>query len=265
MPEIISSVTNPKIKHIVALRDRRSRKQDDLTIIEGEREIWMALEAKVDVRELYWFGESQDPLKAKIMDRLNSAKKPIYETSAPVFKKIAYGDREQGLLCLAKVAELGLNDMPKKEKAVYVVIERVEKPGNLGAILRSCDGAGADAVIVCDPSTDIHNPNAIRSSLGTVFTMKVAVTTSDKAYEFLKKNNVEVIATSPQAKKLYTQIDVNKSLALIVGSEREGLSPFWLRKAQQTLRIPMKGRVDSLNVSVSTAIVLYEINRQRSQ
>jgi TrmH family RNA methyltransferase len=119
-------------------------------------------------------------------------------------------------------------------------------------------------VIVCDPATDIYNPNVIRASLGAVFTLSVTAASNDKAYEFLKKNNVAIVATSPQAKTIYTQIDAKKSIALIVGSEMEGLSPFWLHKAQQTLRIPMKGRIDSLNVSASTAVVLYEINRQRS-
>ena len=148
--------------------------------------------------------------------------------------------------------------------SLFVIVECIEKPGNLGAILRTCDGAGIDGVIICDGKTDIYNPNVIRASLGTIFSIKIVVSSNEEALKFLKTKNIKVCATLPLAKKVYTKEDLVNPLAIVVGSEQNGLTDFWVKHADLKVKIPMRGQADSLNVSASTAILLYEIIRQKS-
>jgi len=259
----ITSSANPKVKRAVDLRELKNRKALGLSLIEGEREILAALEAGVEIQELFIAEKYSNPSVAAIIKKCERGTE-LYELSANVFQKIAYGEKTEGLVAVGRVKAQRLDDLPQNATALLLVIEAVEKPGNLGAILRSCDGAGVDGIIVCDAATDIYNPNTIRASLGAIFTTRVVMATNEEAAQFLKARKVKMIATSPAAQKPYWKLDAKGAIALVLGSETKGLSPFWLKKADEVLSIPMKGKIDSLNVSVSTAVILYDINRQRS-
>ncbi len=262
----ITSLTNPKIKHAVQLRKRKQRDEEGLTIVEGVREITRAHEAGVPFKELYFCPELLEDSKevGALIKALESQKVSIYETVLTVFEKLSYGERLEGVLALCTPERLSFDDLPSKKPGLFIVVESVEKPGNLGAILRTCDGAGVDGVIICDGKTDIYNPNVIRSSLGAIFSVKVVVSSNEETLQFLRSKNIEVCATLPLAKKVYTKTQLTNPLAVVVGSEQNGLTDFWVQNADLTVKIPMKGRADSLNVSASAAILLYEAIRQRS-
>ena len=185
------------------------------------------------------------------------------ECSQDVFAKISYRDRPDGLLGIAKQRHLTLQDLSLRAIPFLLIAERIEKPGNLGTILRSADAAGVDAVIVCDPTTDIHNPNVVRSSIGTLFTLPVIETSSEAALPFLKTHRIALVAATPQASIEFTQADLTVPLAIAVGTEQYGLTQHWMKEADLSLRIPMFGVADSLNVASATTLLLYEVVRQR--
>jgi len=257
----ITSLTNPHIKHVVQLRNQKQRTKDGVTIVEGRSEVIRALEAGIIFEELYI---DRELLTGELMKRLVALKVPVYEPTKAVFSKISYGDRNDGILAICAPKVLSFKDFSSKEPALFVIAEGVEKPGNLGAILRTCDGAGVDGVIVCDGKTDIYNPNVIRASLGTVFSVKVVVSSNEEALAFLRSRHIKVCSTLLRAKTVYTETKLTDALAIVVGSEQGGLTGFWARHADLKVKIPMHGYADSLNVSVSTAILLYEAIRQRS-
>jgi len=257
MKKKITSLTNPRIKQIVRLRTSRERQKTGLTIVEGDREITKALEANIRFKEAYVH------CNGPIVKKLSDQKIPIYETSKSVFSKISYGNRDSGVIALCQVNEFSLASLDIKRKALFVIIEQIEKPGNLGAILRSCDGAGVDGLIICDAKTDIYNPNVIRASIGTIFSNKVVMSSNEAALRFLRSKKIQICATSPKAKVIYTKANLKDSVAIVVGSEQQGLSDFWIKHADIKVQIPMKGKADSLNVSASTGILLYEALRQR--
>jgi len=259
----ITSLSNPRVKHVVGLRNRKPRTESGLTLVEGQREIARALEAGVTFKEFYicceWVDHSETLIK-----QFASLKVPVYETTEAVFSKLSYGDRGEGVLAVCAPQPLSFKDFPSKARSLFVIVESVEKPGNLGAILRTCDGAGVDGVIICDGKTDIYNPNVIRASLGTVFSVKVVVSSNEEAMAFLRSKDIAVCATLPRAKTVYTKAKLTGALAVVVGSEQSGLTDFWVEHADCKVNIPMRGQADSLNVSASTAILLYETIRQRS-
>lgn len=267
----ITSLVNDRIKHVVKVRERKLKSERNLTIVDGFREFKMASLGKIRCEEVFlcrdlltkeeWH-ELTHP-EGKLEQYILANRAVCYEVTKDVFAKISFGERDSGVLALIEPKEQSLEQLEFKDRALMVVVESVEKPGNLGAILRSCDGVGVDAVLVCDQKTDIYNPNVIRSSLGTIFTLPVLSVTNDEAFLFLKKNKIKICATLPEAKTVYSKVDFNQAVALIVGSEDKGLSEFWESKADIQIRIPMKGKADSLNVSVSTAVLLYEVLRQR--
>ena len=187
----------------------------------------------------------------------------VFEVSAAVYEKIAYRGGTEGVMAIVETPELGLERLNLPEKPLVVVLEAVEKPGNLGAVLRSADAAGADAVIVCDPLADVFNPNVIRASTGAVFSVPVAVASSEEAIDFLKKNNIRILTAQLQDSVLYYDSDMKKGTAIVMGTEDKGLSELWREAADEHIRIPMLGVADSLNVSVSAAILLFEAVRQR--
>ena len=264
MHDKITSTGNPRIKEIVKLKEHSARKKSGLILVEGHREITRALESNVHLKEFFM---CKDMIKTfeqrELIKKISLLGTPTIETFKDVYQKISYGERQEGLLAVCKANIFSLNDLPQKENLLFVVVEDVEKPGNLGAILRTADAAGVDGVIVCDLKTDVYNPNVIRSSLGTVFTNKIVVTSKDTAFQFLKSHQVTSVASTPSAPLSYTHANFNRSIAVIMGSEQNGLSDFWLKKASVQVKIPMKGKADSLNVSASTAVLLYEILRQR--
>ncbi|MBN1870189.1 MAG: RNA methyltransferase [Candidatus Omnitrophica bacterium] len=263
----ITSLTNSKVKRVVQLRNRKQRTEDGLTIVEGAREVARAFEAKVVFKELYvchpLLKGAKDALA--LAGNISFKKIPVYETTEAVFSKISYGDRGEGLLAVCEASLFTVKDLAPRGHPLFVIVEGVEKPGNLGAILRTCDGAGVDGVIICDGKTDIYNPNVIRASLGTIFSVKTAVSSNAETLEFLRSNSVKICATLPEAKDVYTKANLTGALALVVGSEQEGLTGFWADHADLKVNIPMRGFADSLNVSVSAAIVLYEAIRQRTK
>lgn len=258
---MITSLQNTRVKLCVALRDRRSRKDSKLFLIEGYREILRAVEAGRKIQTLFicpefFMGENNEELIKKCGGE-------VLECTPEVFAKISYRDRPDGLLAIAPQLHVLLSDLPMTENPFFLVAESIEKPGNLGTILRSSDAAGVDAVIVCDPTTDIHNPNVVRSSIGTLFTLPVLEADGHETLQFLKKNKIALVAATPHAKKEFTEVDLTVPLAIVVGTEQYGISENWMNQADIHVRIPMCGVADSLNVASATTLMLYEVLRQR--
>ena len=259
MKDIITSVQNERIKEIIRLRKPRERRKQDLIIIEGKQEIELAHQAGLEIVELFY---CQDFANSKKIAGLPEEK--LAPVVPAVFQKISYRENPDGFLALAKPKYLELSKIKLNKNPLVIILESLEKPGNLGAILRSADAAGADAVIVANPKTDIYNPNVIRASLGTVFTNQVAVASTEEARNWLAKNKIKSLAATPEAKKIYTEVNYTGPVAIIMGEEHPGLSQGWLEKVDEKIKIPMRGKIDSLNVSVSTAIILFEAVRQRT-
>jgi TrmH family RNA methyltransferase len=265
-PPIVTSLANPRVKAAVALRDRRERDRAGLTLVDGARELRRALDAGVTVVEAFACEpQLAGPDARAALDRLRSGAIPIQATSEAVFAKLAFGQRAEGLVAVIRVPSLGLDELALPPSPMVVVVEAVEKPGNLGAILRSADGAGADAVIAASPRTDLFNPNAIRASAGTIFSMPLGAGTTAQTIEWLRERGLRIVAARVDADRAYTESDLTGPLALVVGAEAEGLSEAWRAPAVEPVRIPMLGIADSLNVSVSAAILLYEARRQRDR
>ena len=259
MKEVITSAQNPKIKEIIRLRKPRERRKENLIIIEGRQEIELARQAGLEIVELFY---CQDFAGSKKIAGLSE--EIITPVVPAVFEKISYRENPDGFLVLARLKYLELGKIKLSQKPLIIILESLEKPGNLGAILRSADAAGVDAVIVADPKTDIYNPNVMRASLGTVFTNQVAAASTEEARNWLAKNKIKSLAATPEAKKIYTEADYKGAVAIIMGEEHPGLSKDWLEKVDEKIKIPMRGKIDSLNVSASTAIILFEAVRQRT-
>lgn len=260
--EKITSLQNPRIKEAVRLRDRRSRDETGLFLIEGYRELKRAVDAGRKITTVFYcpdlfLGENESAL-------LEKSGAELVLCSPEVFAKISYRDRPDGLLGIGPQLHLRLSDLRLSKNPFLVIAEGIEKPGNLGTILRSCDAAGVDAVIVCDKTTDIHNPNVVRSSVGTLFTLPVIEAGSVETLIFLKEKKIQIAAATPDAKLEYTQADFSIPVAIAVGTEQLGLSEAWMKEADCQVRIPMHGVADSLNVASATTLLLYEVVRQRS-
>lgn len=261
----ITSPTNERVKAAVRLRDRRERDRTGLTIVDGARELRRAIEAGIRVETLF-VAESGPPTPdaAWVVASLGGSRSPaVVAVSAKVFAKIAFGDRDDGLVGMVAIPSVELEALVVEPDPLIVVVDGVEKPGNLGAILRSADGAGVDAVLLTDARTDPFNPNAIRASLGTVFGTRLAVADPASALSWLRRQGVRLVTAEVGAPRFHTDTDLTGALAIVVGSESDGLGPAWLDTEREPVRIPMRGRADSLNVSVATAILLYEALRQR--
>jgi len=260
--ENISSLQNPRIKNITKLSKSRERSQQGLFIIEGARELSLALSAGYDIDSVFLcpalFEKTDYP---DVLASVSESK--IFEVTEAVFEKIAYREGSDGLLTLGRPKSHTLDDLTLSDKPFIIILEAVEKPGNLGAILRTADAAQVDAVIVCDPATDLYNPNAVRSSVGCLFTVQTAVCTSQEALDFLHNKNIKSFAAELQASQWYQDTDFTGSSAIVMGTEADGLTDFWLDNADARIKIPMRGKIDSLNVSVSTAVLTFEAMRQR--
>lgn len=260
----IVSLQNPRVKHVVKLRKRSERDGAGVILVEGYREIKRGLDNAQRPTTLFfcpplYIGKNEPAL----VDRCREVGAELLECSAPVFEKMAYRDRPEGLLALFPARRLRLDDLQLKPKPLLIVAEAIEKPGNLGTMLRSADAAGADAVIVCDPCTDLHNPNVVRASIGTLFTVPTVATTTEEAQTWLRARGIRTLAATPHAVGEYTDVDMTQPIALVMGTEQYGLSEAWLGAADLKVRIPMLGQADSLNVAAATTILLYEAVRQR--
>ena len=262
----ITSRSNPRILAVAALRDRRERDRQGLTVVDGTREIRRALEAGAAIIEVFVC----EPLLAgpdarAALDAIAARDVPSTTVSAPVFERLAFGERAEGLIAVVRIPDLDLARLILPADPLIAVIEGVEKPGNVGAILRSADGAGVDALIVASPRTDPFNPNAIRASAGTIFSVPLAVATSEATLAWLRASGVRAIATRVGAAATYTDTDLRGPVAIVLGAEADGLSAVWTGEDVETVGIPMRGIADSLNVSVSAALLLYEARRQRDR
>lgn len=263
-PLLISSSANPKIKRCIHLRKKRERDRSSLFLIEGYRELLRATEGKLEVEELFispehFLGENEGELISKIEKK--GAK--IYRCDPKVFEKISYRDRPDGLLAVAKQPKKELKDLPLSKIPFLVIAESIEKPGNLGTILRSSDAAGVDGCIVCDPCTDVYNPNVVRSSVGTLFTVPVVQATTEETLAYLRDQGIQILAATPHTENFHHQVDLKKPVALVLGTEQVGLSKTWMDEADLKVKIPMLGTADSLNVAMAATVLLYEVVRQR--
>lgn len=259
MPEFISSPQNPKIKQVLRLLEKASeRKSQNLTVVEGEREIELARKAGCRMQTIFRCNELYG-------NELSFAapENSIFEISKTLFDKLAYRENRDGLLALIEPKKISLTEIRLSPNPLVIVLESVEKPGNLGAVLRTADAARADAVLVCDPQTDLYNPNVIRSSIGCLFSNQVVVCTSDEAIRWLREKRIRSYAAALTAKHFYHETDLSQPSAIVMGTEATGLSDKWLREADAQIKIPMRGQIDSLNVSTSTAILVFEAMRQR--
>lgn len=256
----ITSTQNPKIKSLLALEKPRERRKQQLFIIEGKKEIQFALEAGYKIGNLFFCDELIGPDE---LTSLGIQDKLLIPVSKEVFDKIAVRENSGGVIAVAEMKVHGLEQIKLSTTPLVLILEAVEKPGNLGAILRTADAAGVDAVICCDTQTDFYNPNVIRSSLGCVFTKQIAQSSSEEAISWLKKNSINIYCTYLKASKPYDQTDFTKPCAIVMGTEAIGLSGVWVKNSTANIIIPMQGKIDSMNVSTSCAVVVFEARRQR--
>ena len=261
---LITSAKNPKIKRVCSLRERRERDREGVTVLEGYRELSRSMDAGIHLTECYhcpelYLGEHEGELLA----RAEKQGAVIYETTRECLIKMAYRDRPEGLIALAEMHHKGLDEMPILPNGLYLVAETIEKPGNLGSMLRSADAVGATGVIICNRQTDVFNPNVIRASTGAIFSVPLAETSSEEAVEWFREHGIRTVAASPHSTEVYTEIDMTQGIALVVGAEQYGLTDYWMKGADIGVQIPMLGRMDSLNVATAATILLYEAARQR--
>lgn len=255
----ITSLQNPRVKHIVKLRDdKRQRQKYGLMLVEGYDEIQLALSAGHKPQTLLTAPELASRQVGGVASEIVTVKRAVFE-------KIAYRENSDGWLAIFPIPHTSFNDLKLSDVPIVVVAESVEKPGNLGAILRTADAAHVDALLVCDPRVDLWNPNVVRASRGAVFSVPVVESDNVSALEWLKTRRVRILAAMPSAEVIYSDVDMREPLAIAVGTEDAGLTDFWMSNADVKVKIPMMGKVNSLNVSVSTALIVYEAVRQRSQ
>jgi TrmH family RNA methyltransferase len=260
----IESPKNPRVKAAVKLRKGKVRQTTGKTLVEGYREILRATESNWRFDELYHCPELYlDPDASKLVRTIHKAGTPVFKCSETVFRKMSYRDTPDGFMALSPLVGKKLDELMLPETPLLLIAEDLEKPGNLGTILRTADATGVDAVIVCDPKTDINNPNVIRASIGTLFFMPVVEASSEETLVWLRRNRIQSLAAVPDAALEYTDADMSVGTAIVVGAEDEGLTRHWKDHADLPVSIPMLGKNDSLNVSTAAAILLYEAIRQR--
>ena len=259
---MITSQENPKIKHALSLRQKRARRQTNEFSVEGTREVTRALKAGFSLVTLFYCDEVETPQMRGLREQVGREKS--LTVSKPVLQRLAQRDDSQQPVAVFKQRPMLLESFaPPATPAFFLVAEGIEKPGNLGALLRSADGAGVSGVLLVASEVDCYNPNVIRASLGTVFTVPIATCNAEQAHAYLKGQGCQIYAASPDASLSYDKISGTGACAVVVGSEARGLSKFWQQESHQLVKIPMLGDADSLNVSVASSILLYEVCRQR--
>lgn len=262
--ETITSLKNPKVMDAGKLTERKHREETGLFLIEGARELHLAIKGGTTLYRLFYCEEHFRDDEAVIVEAALNKGAELIPVTAKVFQKMVYREGFSGILAVARQDKKKFKDIPLSNPPLLIVIEGAEKPGNLGAILRSADAAGADGVIVCGKSTDIYNPNVVRASMGALFTVAVVEATTEETIQWLKDKKISMIAATPDAETIYFDADLSKACAIVMGSEHEGLHNALLNAADMKVMIPMKGETDSLNLSAATAVILYEAIRQRS-
>jgi TrmH family RNA methyltransferase len=262
----VTSASNPRLKAVSALRRRRVREEQGLTVVDGHDELALALEAGVAPTTLLYCPELMHRPEEQLglVDRVRAAGATTIRCSRAAFERVAYREGPDGVLAVVPVAGVGLSDLVLPPDPLVVVCEGLEKPGNLGAVLRTADAAGAAAVVAADPATDWGNPNVVRASKGTVFSVPVAAAPATEVLAWLRDRGIRLVATTPDTDVLHTAADYRGGVAVAVGTERTGLTDAVLGAADVRVRIPMAGRVNSLNASTAAAVVVYEAVRQRT-
>ena len=265
MREPITSVTNPRVKQLVKLRNRRERDLSGVFLIEGFRELTRAVDSEIAIREVFvcpdlFLGSNEETL----IERAVAGGAERVELGSEAFRKVSYRDRPEGLIALADQFPTTLDRLSPSSNPLILVVESIEKPGNLGTMLRTADAAGVDAVIVCEPTTDPFNPNVVRASIGCLFLVPLAVCSTAEAIDWLTERGIRTFAATPAATLSHWQANFQKPSAIAIGSEQYGLTKAWLERAGDQIRIPMSGHVDSLNAAMAAGVTLFEAVRQRS-
>jgi len=260
MNSVITSHQNPKIKHLLSLDKARERRKFNQFVIEGLKELELARGAGYLIENVFY---STDLIDKRALIK-SFSENQLIPISASVFEKVAYRETTGGVIGIAQQKPNLLSALQLKENPLLLILEAIEKPGNLGAILRTADAVGVDAVVSCDPQTDFYNPNVVRSSVGCVFTNHIATASSEETIAWLKKHNIKIYCTYLEASVPYTNKLYDQPCAIVMGSEASGLSKIWIDHSDANVIIPMHGKIDSMNVSVSAAVVLFEAVRQRS-
>lgn len=256
----ITSVQNPKIKHLISLDKVRERKKHNQFTIEGIKELALAITSDYTIDSVFYCDEIIDLAQVAALGIDEGILTPV---NPSVFEKMAYRESTGGVIAIAEKKSTQLSQIKLSENPLLLILEAVEKPGNLGAILRTADAAGVDAVICCDPQTDFYNPNVIRSSIGCVFTTQIASKSSEDTIAWLKEKGIKLFCTYLSGASKYTDVSYQQPCAIVMGSEANGLSDIWISNADANILIPMRGKIDSMNVSVAAAIVVFEALRQR--
>lgn len=263
---VLTSPANPRLRAVAALRDRHERARRRQTLVDGAREVRRAIEAGAHVVEVYLSTEHRaDEEGRATLDAVLAAGLPIVHCGPRAFERIAYGDRPDGILAVVETPSTTLADLELPADPLVVVLDSVEKPGNLGAIARSADAAGVDAILVVDAAADPFHPNAIRASVATVFAVPIAVAPAEGARAWLRERGIRIVAASSGAGRRYSEVDLRGPLAIVLGSEAHGLGPAWGGPDVELVHIPMRGLADSLNVAAAAAVLLFEARRQRGE
>jgi len=257
----ITSIQNPYIKSLVQLQEKaKVRKQSGTFLIEGKREIELAIKGNYEIETILFLPEL---ISEKQLNSLTTKQLNTIEISKEVYQKLAYRDTTEGILAIAKTKNLSLSDLQLPENPLILVLESIEKPGNIGAMLRTADAANIDAVLLANPKSDLYNPNIVRSSVGCLFTNQIAAGTTEEIIAFLKEKNINFYSATLQNSNEYHKVNYSTPTALVVGTEATGLTQKWREESTQNIIIPMQGEIDSMNVSVAAAILLFEAKRQR--
>lgn len=264
---VITSTQNPRVKALTKFSKRRVRDEAGLFVIEGVRPIERTLAKGVVLKEVYICPElfSASGSEPELIKKLSAAGADITQLAKEAFIKAAYREHPEGILAVAKQWPTGLETLHLSDNPLLIVLEAVEKPGNLGTVLRTADAVGADGVIIADAATDIYNPNVVRASTGTLFSVPVAVADTPAVIDYLKRRNITIVVTTPHTNTTYTEADLTGPVAIVMGSEDKGLSETWLDACDVAVKLPMLGIADSLNVSAATVVLAYEVLRQRDR
>ena len=261
MNKFISSTSNSDVKRILQLQEKsRNRRKEGVFVLEGLRELELAIEGRYLIKEVFFCAEM---LKENLLNTLDFGDSTITELSTEVYQKIAYRGSTEGVLAIVETKAHLLEHLNLSKNPLILIAEAPEKPGNIGALLRTADAANLDAVIIANPKTDLYNPNIIRSSVGCVFTNEVATGTTSEIIAFLKDKNISIYSAILQESEAYHEQDYTKASAIVVGTEATGLSKEWREHSVKNIRIPMQGKIDSMNVSVAAGILIFEAKRQR--
>jgi len=266
---VISSIRNPRIREILQLRDRKGRRRTGHILVEGQTELLLAFEAGLSITGLF-LCDSEVSAMASNKDlevRARTRRIPCYRVSPSIARKISYGDRTSPALAVAEVQDCSLDRLSARVPvpSLVLILDGFEKPGNVGAAFRVADGAGVDAILVSRPVTDSWNPNTVRASLGTVFTLPFAEASPEEALSWCKNSGLRIVVSTPSAERVYSDEDLSIPSALVVGSEHKGADPVWIHAADSSVKVPMSGQADSLNAAVTTGILVYEALRQRNK